>query len=168
MMRLFSLVPTPYMILGVGLFLLASHGFAYFKGYQAAERKQAAAIVEQMKKEQEYLEKIDELSREAAAKQQVVEAKDRIVYRTIIKEIPNATSNSICFNDRAVSLWNDALTGEMPEASTGASTEAAGASATDTEILENAAENFHLYKNCRDRLNALIDWHESVNKIEVE
>lgn len=164
----FSLVPKPYLVLGIILALVASHSLAYYKGYKRAEEKQAVLIVEQWKKEKEYLEAIDVLSRKAVEKQNEIETKDRVVYRTIIKEIPNATSNTLCFADSAVSLWNDALSGEVPEATSGASTETSGASATDTEVLENAAENFHLYKNCRDRLNALIDWHESVEKVEVK
>lgn len=165
---LLSRIPAPYLILGVAAILSLTHAFAYLKGYKLAETKHNASLVEQMKKEREYLEAIDSLSRELVSKQNTTEAKDRIVYRTIIKEIPNATSDTLCFTDAATGLWNNALIGEMPEASTGASAETAGAGATDTEILENAAENFHLYKTCRDRLNALIDWHESVDKVEIK
>jgi hypothetical protein len=165
---LLSRIPVPYLILGVAAILVMTHAFSYLKGYKLAETKHKSSLVEQMKKERKYLEKIDSLSRELVSKQNTAEAKDRIVYKTIIKEIPNATSGILCFTDSATGLWNNALIGEMPEASTGAPTETSGTRATDTEILENAAENFHLYKTCRDRLNALIDWHESVEKVEAK
>jgi hypothetical protein len=61
-------------------------------------------------------------------------------------------------------VWNSALTGDVPKATTGTtkttpSTDTFGA--TDTEILTNVIENFEQSKQIRDQLNALIDWYET-------
>jgi len=59
-------------------------------------------------------------------------------------------------------VWNSALTGDLPKASTGtAETPASTNTATDTEVLTNVIENFEQAKQIRDQLNALIDWYES-------
>jgi hypothetical protein len=73
--------------------------------------------------------------------------------------VSHETSGRVCFDDGAGRLWNDALSGVLPEASTRAAKEANG-TYTDEEVLTNAVQNFEQYNECRAQLNALIDWHE--------
>ncbi len=107
----------------------------------------------------------DDYAREVAAKFQNQQAEQLIVYRDLKRKVKDVTDNRICFaNSDALSVWNSALTGTVPKATTGttkttASTDTFGA--TDTEVLANVIENFEQAKQIRDQLNALIDWHES-------
>jgi len=164
-MGLLTLVPRPYLILGLVFALIASHGFAYFKGYKRAEDAQASQMIEVLKRERELLAAYDVVSRELVSALQVKQADTKIVYRTITKEIPNATTGRVCFNNDAASLWNDALKGSVSETPTGAAKASTG-TYSDAEVLTNAAENFEQYTACRQQLNALIDWHEKVEAVD--
>ena len=119
------------------------------------------ALQEKIELQQAY----DAYAREVAAKFQNQQAEQAIVYRNLKRKIPNVTDNRICFADsNALSVWNSALTGDVPKATTGAtktttSTDTFGA--TDTEVLTNVIENFEQAKQIRDQLNALIDWFEN-------
>jgi len=58
-------------------------------------------------------------------------------------------------------VWNSALTGDLPKATTGTTkTPTSTDTVTDTEVLMNVIENFEQAKQIRDQLNALIDWYE--------
>ena len=106
----------------------------------------------------------DDYAREVATKFQNQQAEQLIVYRNLKRKVKDVTDNRICFADsNALSVWNSALTGTVPEAATGTtktttSTDTFGA--TDTEVLANVVENFEQAKQIRDQLNALIDWYE--------
>ena len=75
----------------------------------------------------------------------------------------NVTDNRICFADgNALSVWNSALTGDLPKATTGATKASTSTdTATDEQVLTNVVENFEQAKQIRDQLNALIDWYEN-------
>jgi protein-arginine kinase activator protein McsA len=119
------------------------------------------ALEEKIELQQAY----DAYAREVAAKFQNQQAEQAIVYRDLKRKITDVTDNRICFADgNALSVWNSALTGDVPKATTGTtktttSTDTFGA--TDTEILTNVIENFEQSKQIRDQLNALIDWYET-------
>ena len=119
------------------------------------------ALQEKIELQQAY----DAYAREVAAKFQNQQAEQAIVYRNLKRKINDVTDNRICFADSAaLSVWNSALTGTVPKATTGATKASAGidtVGATDTEVLANVVENFEQAKQIRDQLNALIDWHES-------
>ena len=106
--------------------------------------------------------KYDKQAREFTAKFDKQQADNVVIYRDIKRKIPNVTDNRICFNDSAaLSVWNSALTGDLPKATTGTTeTTTSTDTATDTEVLTNAVENFEQAKAIRDQLNALIDWYE--------
>ena len=107
----------------------------------------------------------DDYARETVSKFQNQQAEQAIVYRNLKRKINDVTDNRICFADgNALSVWNSALTGDVPKAATGTiktttSTDTFGA--TDTEVLTNVIENFEQAKQIRDQLNALIDWFET-------
>ena len=105
----------------------------------------------------------DDYAREVALKFQNQQAEQAIVYRTLKRNIKDVTDNRICFADSAaLSVWNSALTGDLPKATTGATkTTTSADTATDEQVLTNVVENFEQAKQIRDQLNALIDWHES-------
>jgi len=119
------------------------------------------ALQEKIELQQAY----DDYAREAVIKFQNQQTQQVVVYRTLKGKIKDVTDNRICFADgNALSVWNSALTGNVPKAATGTaktttSTDTFGA--TDTEVLTNVIENFEQAKQIRDQLNALIDWFET-------
>jgi protein-arginine kinase activator protein McsA len=119
------------------------------------------ALQEKIELQQAY----DAYAREVAAKFQSQQAEQVIVYRDIKRKVKDVTDNRICFADgNALSVWNSALTGNVPKAPTGTTKETTSANtfgATDTEVLTNVIENFEQAKQIRDQLNALIDWYET-------
>lgn len=121
--------------------------------HDAADKIQAEAHMQVMTKK-------DKENRELTKKYQEAQASTRIVYRTIEKRVKDETSNRACLDAGAVGVWNSALWG-LPQATAGtAETTSRPDPATDREVLSNAVENMAQYKECRDQLNALIDWHE--------
>ena len=104
----------------------------------------------------------DRYAREIATKFQNQQAEQVIVYRTLKGKVKDVTDNRICFNDsNALSVWNSALTGDLPKAPTRtAKTPTSTDTATNEQVLTNAVENFEQAKQIRDQLNALIDWYE--------
>ena len=105
----------------------------------------------------------DDYAREVATKFQNKQAEQAIVYRNLKRKVTNVTDNRICFADgNALSVWNSALTGDVPKATTGTTKEATSTdTATDEQVLTNVVENFEQAKQIRDQLNALIDWYEN-------
>lgn len=160
-----SIIPKPYLYLGLALALVATHGYAYFKGYKRAEDAQAALIVEQWKKEQELQQAYDHASRELVKAYQTKQAESKIVYRTIREIVNEKSTGAVCLGDVTARLWDDALIGNLPDTTTGTAETSTG-TYTDAEVLNNAVENFEQYKDCRDQLNALIDWHEKVEAVD--
>ena len=116
------------------------------------------ALQEKIELQQAY----DAYAREVATKFQNQQAEQAIVYRNLKRKITDVTDDRICFADgNALSLWNSALTGDVPKAATGTTkTTTSTDTATDTEVLTNVVENFEQSKQIRDQLNALIDWYE--------
>ena len=105
----------------------------------------------------------DDYAREAVTKFQNQQTRQVIVYRDLKRKVKDVTDNRICFADsNALSLWNSALTGSVPKATTGTTkTTTSADTATDEQVLTNVIENFEQAKQIRDQLNALIDWFEN-------
>ena len=105
----------------------------------------------------------DDYAREVATKFQSQQAEQVVKYRTLKGKVKDVTDNRICFADsNALSVWNSALTGDVPKATTGATkTTTSADTATDEQVLTNVVENFEQAKQIRDQLNALIDWYEN-------
>ena len=139
--------------------LIFSAGFG--SGWLVSGWKHDAAEKIQTEAHQKEIAKRDNENRLLVKKAQEASERTRIVYRTIEKKVKDETSNRACLSVGAVGLWNSALFG-LPQAAPGIA-EAAGSTnaATDRDVLGNAVENMQLYKECRDQLNSLIDWHES-------
>ena len=109
----------------------------------------------------------DRYAREVVVKFEQQQAEQVIKYRTLKGKVKDVTDNRICFADsNALSVWNSALTSDLPKAPTGTTETPSTASATDTEVLTNVIENFEQYKQVRDQLNALIDWYENSTEIK--
>lgn len=117
------------------------------------------ALQEKIELQQAY----DEYAREAVSKFQNQQAEQVIVYRDIKRKVQDVTDNRICFADgNALSVWNSALTGDVPKAATRTTKETASTdTVTDEQVLTNVVENFEQAKQIRDQLNALIDWFET-------
>jgi hypothetical protein len=146
-------------IIGAGVLIAFVAGWTVHGWKNDANLK--AALQEKIELQQAY----DAYAREVAAKFQNQQAEQAIVYRNLKRKVQNVTDDRICFADgNALSVWNSALTGDVPKATPGTaktttSTDTFGA--TDTEVLTNVIENFEQAKQIRDQLNALIDWFET-------
>ena len=162
---LLTLVPKPYLLIAGFAAIVAGISVAYFKGYRAAERQYAQQLVEQLVKEREYLEAADLMGREIVKAYNTKQAETKVVYRTIKERVYENTSGAVCLNSDAARLWDDALLGNLPETSAGA-VETPARTYTDAEVVANAVENFEMYKQCRNQLNSLIDWHEKVEAMD--
>ena len=111
----------------------------------------------------------DNYAREVVAKFDKQQAEQVIVYRTLKGKVPHVTDNRICFDDSAaLSVWNSALTGDVPKAPTGTTKTPTptDTAVTDEQVLTNVVENFEQAKQVRDQLNALIDWYENNAEIK--
>ena len=157
------MIPLPLNIkaIAIGLVLLATFVAGWTTNGWRHDAQLKKALQETIALQKAY----DDYAREVAAKFQNQQAEQLVVYRNLKRKVQDVTDNRICFADsNALSVWNSALTGTVPKATTGAakaptSTDTFGA--TDTEVLTNVIENFEQAKQIRDQLNALIDWHES-------
>jgi hypothetical protein len=137
---------------------------AFSAGWTVNGWRHDSALKKALQEKIELQQAYDAYAREVAAKFQNQQAEQAIVYRNLKRKIPNVTDNRICFADgNALSLWNSALTGDVPKATTGTTKETASASTaiTDEQVLTNVIENFEQAKSIRDQLNALIDWYET-------
>jgi hypothetical protein len=153
----------PILPLNVKLLLIAGAVFvAFCTGWTVHGWKYDANLKKALQETIELQQAYDRYAREVVAKFETQQAEQVIVYRDIKRNIPNVTDNRICFADSAaLSVWNSALTGNLPKASTGTAKETTSTdTATDTEVLTNVIENFEQAKKIRDQLNALIDWYE--------
>jgi hypothetical protein len=137
---------------------------AFSAGWTVNGWRHDAALKKALQETIELQKAYDDYAREVASKFQNQQAEQAIVYRNLKRKINDVTDNRICFADgNALSVWNSALTGDMPKAATGATKETTSTDtfgATDTEVLTNVIENFEQAKQIRDQLNALIDWYE--------
>lgn len=118
------------------------------------------ALQEKIELQQAY----DAYAREVATKFQNQQAEQAIVYRNLKRKINDVTDDRICFADgNALSVWNSALTGDVPKATTRTTKETTttNTAITDEQVLTNVVENFEQAKSIRDQLNALIDWYET-------
>lgn len=152
----------PWVLLGSVLILLGSCSTGYVAGRKheanSWKAEQAKVLDAQIKEREAYLANVTEMVKQYNEKKE----KTRVVYRTIREQVPGATTGGVCFSQSAVSLWNSGLSGEklLSGSTPGAADAPAGNGASDTEVLGNAVTNFEQYKQCRDQLNKLIDWHE--------
>lgn len=160
-----TLVPKPYLLIAGLATIVALLTFTYFKGYRAAERQYTQQLVEQLVKEREYLDAVDLMGREIVKAYNTKQVETKVVYRTIKEKVYENTSGTVCLNADAARLWDDALLSIMPNPTTRAA-ETPARAYTDTEVVTNAIDNFELYKQCRDQLNSLIDWHEKVEAMD--
>jgi len=155
--------------LNVKIMLIAGAIFtAFCTGWTVHGWKYDANLKEALQETIDLQQAYDRYAREVAVKFETQQAEQVIKYRTLKGKVPHVTDNRICFADSAaLSVWNSALTGNLPNPPTG-TTETPSTtdtfSATDTEVLTNVIENFEQYKQVRDQLNALIDWYEGLGE----
>jgi protein-arginine kinase activator protein McsA len=137
---------------------------SFYAGWSVNGWRHDGAMKKALQEKIELQQAYDAYAREVAAKFQNQQAEQAIVYRNLKRKINDVTDNRICFADgNALSVWNSALTGDVPKATTGTTKETTSASTaiTDEQVLTNVVENFEQAKSIRDQLNALIDWFEN-------
>jgi undecaprenyl pyrophosphate synthase len=157
---MFGILGNPWVGLALALFLLTSHGMAYYKGHESATDKAKLVLLKETQAKVEAMNAYDKVSRELVKAYQEKEVVTKTVYKAIKEKVKDETTGRVCLNDGAVSVWDSALKGVLPEASTRVAKEASR-TYSDEEVLTNAVENFEQYNSCREQLNALIDWHEN-------
>ena len=150
------------MPLNVRIMLIAGAVFvAFCTGWTVHGWKYDANLKKALQDTIELQQAYDRYAREVVVKFEQQQAEQVVKYRTLKGKVKDVTDNRICFADsNALSVWNAALTGDLPKATTGAIETPPSTSATDTEVLTNVIENFEQAKQIRDQLNALIDWYE--------
>ena len=148
--------------LNVRLLLIGGAVFiAFCTGWTVHGWKYDANLKKALQDTIELQQAYDRYAREVAVKFETQQAEQVVKYRTLKGKVKDVTDNRICFADSAaLSVWNSALTGDLPKAPTGATKTPPSTSATDTDVLTNVIENFEQAKQIRDQLNALIDWYE--------
>jgi hypothetical protein len=153
----------PILPLNVKLLLIGGAVFvAFCTGWTIHGWKYDANLKKALQDTIELQQAYDRYAREVATKFQNQQAEQVVKYRTLKGKVKDVTDNRICFADsNALSVWNSALTGDLPKAATGTAKTPPSTSATDTEVLTNVIENFEQAKQIRDQLNALIDWYEN-------
>jgi hypothetical protein len=161
----------PLLSLNVKLILIAGAiCFAFLMGWIVHGWKYDANLKKALQETIDLQLAYDRYAREVAVKFEQQQADQVIVYRTLKGKVQNVTDNRICFADsNALSLWNSALTGDLPKAATGTSkttTSSDTFKVTDEQILTNVIENFEQAKQIRDQLNALIDWYEGIEQVK--
>jgi protein-arginine kinase activator protein McsA len=153
-------LPSNVKLIAVGVVLAVT----FVAGWTVNGWRHDGALKKALEEKIELQQAYDAYAREVATKFQNQQAEQAIVYRNLKRKITDVTDNRICFADgNALSLWNSALTGDVPKTTTGTTKEAAPTSAavTDEQVLTNVIENFEQAKSIRDQLNALIDWYEN-------
>ena len=159
----------PILPLNVKLLLIGGAVFvAFCTGWTVHGWKYDANLKKALQDTIELQQAYDRYAREVVVKFEQQQAEQVVKYRTLKGKVPHVTDNRICFADsNALSVWNSALTGDLPKATTGTAKETASTNtATDEEVLANVVENFEQAKQIRDQLNALIDWHENSTEIK--
>jgi hypothetical protein len=157
----------PILPLNIKLLLIGGSVFvAFCTGWTVHGWKYDANLKKALQDTIELQQAYDRYAREIATKFQNQQAEQVIVYRTLKGKVKDVTDNRICFDDsNALSVWNSALTGNLPKAPTGTTeTPTSTDTATNEQVLTNAVENFEQAKQIRDQLNALIDWYEAQSK----
>jgi hypothetical protein len=155
------MIPLPLNIkaIVIGVVLLAT----FVAGWTTNGWRHDAQLKKALQETIELQKAYDDYAREVATKFQNQQAEQVIKYRTLKGKVKDVTDNRICFADSdALSVWNSALTGDVPKAATGATKASTSTdTATDEQVLTNVVENFEQAKQIRDQLNALIDWYEN-------
>ena len=137
---------------------------AFSAGWMVNGWRHDASLKQALQEKIELQQAYDDYAREAVLKFQNQQTQQVLVYRDIKRKVQDVTDNRICFADgNALSLWNSALTGDVPKAAsrTAKETTTTNTAITDEQVLTNVIENFEQAKQIRDQLNALIDWFET-------
>ena len=159
----------PILPLNVKLLLAVGAIFiAFCTGWTVHGWKYDANLKKALQDTIELQQAYDRYAREVAVKFENQQAEQVIKYRTLKGKVKDVTDNRICFADsNALSVWNSALTGDLPKTTTRTTkTPTSADTATDEEVLTNVVENFEQAKQIRDQLNALIDWYENNPEIK--
>ena len=159
----------PILPLNVKLLLVVGAIFiAFCTGWTIHGWKYDANLKKALQDTIELQQAYDRYAREVAVKFENQQAEQVIKYRTLKGKVKDVTDNRICFADsNALSVWNSALTGDLPKTTTRTTkTPTSADTATDEEVLTNVVENFEQAKQIRDQLNALIDWYENNPEIK--
>lgn len=147
-------VPAPYRWLALSALLLAAVGFGYVKGATAEQQAQAAHRVDQLTATVRVIEKQVVITEQVNAQLAASKDRERVIVKTIIKEVPIYVPSSTPDLPAGFRLLHDAAAlGAVPDRRDGA--DAAAVSAQDAAAT--VAEN---YSGCRDNAAQVIAWQQ--------
>lgn len=158
---MYGLLTNPWVILATLIGLAASHGVVYYKGYESRDNKAKIELLKETEAKLKAIKAYEDVSREYVKAFHNKQTQTKIVYRTIKEKVKDETRGNVCFNDGASRLWDSSLQGSLLSESPSRTTEETTRTYSDEEVLNNAVQNFEQYTECRQQLNALIDWHEN-------
>ena len=154
------------LLLSAGLAMALIAG-SYFTGRSAGTTACTAewqarelAITETWRAEVERRQTLaDDLQRRLAT----AETQTRTIYQEVIREIPTATLGRPCLSDNALGLLDRFQSALEPRvglsATTGQPADSPATVASDTQVVQWAADVIEQHERERARCNALIDWH---------
>lgn len=151
----------------VGALLVATNTWSYRHGIKIERADWVNKQLEASEAADKERAGYEELARGLVKRYLEQESKANGYYRKWRNSVANATTGRVCFSADAVSLYNSSLFGkdDLPAAAGGTSEAPTGTGgATDREVLTTNIDNNQLYKQCRDQLNAIIDFHRGVTK----
>ncbi|MEX3764444.1 hypothetical protein [Paraburkholderia phenoliruptrix] len=175
----------PWALLAVVVAIGAAGAFGFYKGdAMRAAQDSAKYAAAQKKADDAWQAKVDAQRARGdkiAADLETEKANVKTVTLTVVKEVPKVTTvykekagaPSIALNNiftwGFVRLYDDALDPSVKHDVSAAAGVPAGSAAeadlvrsgvSTADVLTNHAENAGQYADCRNSLNALIDWHE--------
>ena len=160
-------MPPLWVIYGiVALAVVGGSGiFGYQKGVATTDAKWVLAqqaLQKQKDVEQEQLKKLAEI---VTADISTKDQKNHDLRAALSKKVTTVTDNRVCFASwDAARVWNESLSGKgsVPGDTVKPADPAPGASITDADLLANQVENGSRWRECRDHLQAIIDWNKQV------
>ena len=176
----------PWALLAVVVAIGAAGAFGFYKGdAMRAAQDSAKYAAAQKRADDAWQAKVDTQRARGdkiAADLETEKANVKTVTVTVVKEVPKVTT---VYKEKAgapsipipaavytwgfVRLWDDALDPSVKHdvsaaagvpASAAADADLVKSSVSTADVLGNEAQNAGQYADCRNQLNALIDWHE--------
>ena len=152
----------PYKLYAIAGVAIVSFALGWQVHGWRTQSKQGASLAKQLKT----ADTIQNNTKKEVKQLQKTLVETKIIYRTIKEKIHHENDTRICFADAtALGMWNDAITGKDSDRSsdTGKTAEAYAITATVSEVLTNAAENFETCTSNAINHNALIDTVEKLD-----
>lgn len=149
----------------IGLCLVCFGG-----GYELRDLMAEADKVEGLEQSLSKTKENEEISVKAETAYVATEEKTKIVYKTIIKEVPKyvsviQSSDSECnLSNGTVRLLNSAIDNQLPQSATGANeADKTASKIRESDLINHSQESINQYNEAMNQCNALIGWVKDVH-----